>query len=73
MQIQEGNCKIVTIENSVEELKKDADKFAFEAEKKLDLGILSKSNALKRAANEKEAELSDLKSKMKLVSIKDKL
>ena len=73
-QIQEVNCKIVTIENSVDELKKDADKFAFEAEKKLDLGILSKSNALKRAANEKEAELSELKSKkMKLVSIKDKL
>ena len=36
---------------------KDSDQLAFKAEKKTKFLLLSKQNALKRAANEKQAEL----------------
>ena len=35
-----------SLEKAIKELQNDADKFAFEAEKKNDLRILSKANAL---------------------------
>ena len=45
------------LENTITEMMKDSDRLAFEAEKKTKFELLSKSNALKRAANEKQVEL----------------
>ena len=44
-------------ENTTTGMMKDSDRLAVEAEKKTKFELLSKSNALKRAGNEKEAEL----------------
>ena len=51
------NQKKDLLENTIAELKKDSDEMAFEAEKQSKLEFLSKSNALKRAATEKQVEL----------------
>ena len=48
------NTKVASLEKTVNEPKNDAQKYAFEADKMNDLTILSKSNALKRAAIDKE-------------------
>ena len=48
------NTKVASLEKTVNEPKNDAHKYAFEADKMNDLTILSKSNALKRAALDKE-------------------
>ena len=62
-EIQEINTKLASLEKIVNELKNAADKYAFEVEKMNNLTILSKSNALKRAAVDKEITLDELKSK----------
>ena len=61
-EIQEIDTKIASLEKTVNELNNDADKYTFEVEKMNDLTI-SKSNALKRAAIDKEIALGELKSK----------
>ena len=62
------------LEKTVNELKNDADKYAFEAEKMNDLTILLKSNALKRASIDKEITLGELKSKkVKLLELKERI
>ena len=62
------------MEKTVNELKNDADKYAFEAEKMNDLTILLKSNALKRASIDKEITLGELKSKkVKLLELKERI
>ena len=62
------------MEKTVNELKNDADKYAFEAEKMNDLTILLKSNALKRASIDKEITLGELKSKkVKLLELKEQI
>ena len=72
-EIQEINTKVASLENTINELKIDA-KFAFESEKMNDLMILSKSNALKRAAIDKEITLGELKSKkVKLLELKERI
>ena len=59
---------------TVNGLKNDADKYAFEADKMNDLTILSKSNALKRAAIDKEITLGELKSKnVRLLELKEQI
>ena len=44
-------------ENTTTGMMKESGRLAFEVEKKTKFELLSKSNALKRAGNEKEAEL----------------
>ena len=62
------------MEKTVNELKNDSDKYAFEAEKMNDLTILLKSNALKRASIDKEITLGELKSKkVKLLELKERI
>ena len=62
------------MEKTVNKLKNDADKYAFEAEKMNDLTILLKSNALKRASIDKEITLGELKSKkVKLLELKERI
>ena len=51
------NQRKILIENTSTALMKDSDRLAFEAEKKTKFELLSKSNAFKRTANEKQAEL----------------
>ena len=51
------NPRKTLLENTIAEMLKDRDRLAFEAEKKTKFELLSKSNALKRAANEKQVEL----------------
>ena len=66
-EIQEINTKVASLEKTVNELKN-------EAEKMNDLTILSKSNALKRAAIDKEITLGELKSKkIKLLELKERI
>ena len=73
-EIQEINTKVASLEKTVNELKNDADKYALEAKKMNDLTILSKSNALKRAAIDKEITLGELKSKkVKLLELKERI
>ena len=60
-EIQDINVKVSSLEETIDELQNDADKFAFKAEKKNDISILSKDNTLKRAATDKEGNLSELK------------
>ena len=73
-EIQEINIKVASLAKTVNKLKNDADKYAVEAEKMNDLTILSKPNALKRAAIDKEITLGELKSKkVKLLEIKERI
>ena len=73
-EIQEINTKVASLEKTVNELKNNADKYALEAKKMNDLTILSKSNALKRAAIDKEITLGELKSKkIKLLELKERI
>ena len=73
-EIQEINTKVASLEKTVNELKNNADKYALEAKKMNDLTILSKSNALKRAAIDKEITLGELKSKkVKLLELKERI
>ena len=51
------NQRKTLLEDTITEMMKDSDWLAFEAEKKTKFALLSKSNALKRAAHEKQAEL----------------
>ena len=51
------NQRKTLLENTTTEMMKDSDLLAFKAEKKSKFELLSKSNALKGAANEKQAEL----------------
>ena len=63
-----------SLRKAIKELQNDADKFAFEAEKKKNLNSLSKANAFKRAAIDKEGNLSELKlKKAKLMELKERL
>ena len=71
-QIQALNQKKDPLENLIAELKKEAEKFeAFEAEKQSKLELLSKSNALKRTATEKQVKLDTcLKGKLRFIERK---
>ena len=71
-QIQALNQKKDPLENLIAELKKEAEKFeAFEAEKQSKLELLSKSNALKPAATEKQVKLDTcLKGKLRFIERK---
>ena len=51
------NQRKTLLENTITEMIKDSDRLAFKAEIKSKFELLSKSNVLKRAANEKQAEL----------------
>ena len=73
-EIQDINPKVASLEKTFNELKNDADKYAFDSEKMNNLTILSKSNALKRAAIDKEITLGELKSKkVKLLELKERM
>ena len=62
------NQRKTLLENTITEIMKDSDQLAFEAEKKNKFELLSKSNALKRALYEKQAELNQyLKEKKRLL------
>ena len=66
LEIQEINTKVASSEKIVNELKNDADKYAFEAEKMNDL-ILLKSNLI-----DKEITFGELKSKkVKLLELRE--
>ena len=68
------NQKKTLLENTIVEPNKDSDEMAFEAEKQSKLELLSKSNALKRAAIEKQSELDAcLKEKKRLIEKKKRL
>ena len=65
------NQRKTSLENSITEMIKDSDWLAFEAEKKNKFELLSKSNSLKRAANEKQAELNQcLKEQKRFLEMK---
>ena len=73
-EIQDISTKVASLEKAFNELKNDADKYAFDAEKMNNPTILSKSNALKRAAIDKEITLGELKSKkVKLLELKEQM
>ena len=60
------------LEIAIEEYKKEADKYAFEAENKENLELLKLSNSLKRACKEKQEELDEcLRKKQNLMSKSD--
>ena len=60
-EIEDSKCQIKLLESTVEQLKADADKFFFPAEKKTPLvnikATISKANAMKRVASEKQEML----------------
>ena len=70
-EIEDTNCQIKLLESTVEQLKADADKFSFAAEKKTSLvdikATISKANAMKRAASEKQEMLEKLQNKKKRI------
>ena len=63
-EIEDTNHQIKLLESTVEQLKADADKFSFKTEKKTSLAdikaTISKANAMKRAASEKQEMLDKL-------------
>ena len=63
------NRKKAMLETSIEELRKDADKYAIDAEKVCKIEemkiLLSKSNSFRRTVKEKEDELKDCQYKIK--------
>ena len=61
------NQRKTLLENTITEMMKHSDQLAFEAEKKTKFKLLSKSNMLKRAANEKQAELNQCFLKKRLL------
>ena len=68
------NQKKNLLENTIVELNKHSEVVAFEEEKQSKLELLSKSNALKRAATEKQSELDAcLKEKKRLIEKKKRL
>ena len=68
------NQKKDLLEDKIAELKKGSDDMSIEVEKQSTLELLSKSNALKRAATEKQVELDAcLKEKKKLFERKKQL
>ena len=68
------NERICSLELTVCQLREDGDKFSFETETKTLLveikSTIAKSNALKRAADDKEVELNTLKKKKKSLTEK---
>ena len=66
-----NNMQIGVLESTITQLKADADKLAFEAQKKAAFlevkATLSKLNALKRAASEKQDSLNDFVAKKKVL------
>ena len=73
-EIQDITVKVSSFEEATKKLQNDADKFVFQAEKKNDLSIFSETNSLKRAAIDKEGNLSELKLKnAKLMELKQRL
>ena len=66
-EIGDTNCQIKLLESTVEQLKADTDKFSFAAEKKtysVDIkATISKADATKRAASEKQEMLEKLQNK----------
>ena len=70
-EIEDTNSEIKLLESTVEQLKADADKFSFAAEKKTSLvdikATISKVNAMKRAASEKQEMLEKLQNKKKRI------
>ena len=72
-EIEDTNCQIKLLESTVEQLKTDADKFSFAAEKKTSL-VNMKANAMRRAASEKPEMLKKLQNKKKrIMEMKSKL
>ena len=72
------NQKKCLLESTITDLKKDSDEYAFKAEKETKLtlvkNLISKSNALKRAASEKQEELDEcLKKKKQLIEMKKEI
>ena len=70
--------KKILLETTINDLRKESDKLGFEAEKasKLDLLklLVTKSNALKRAANDKQLELEEcIEKKRQLLEAKEKI
>ena len=70
-EIEDTNCQIRLLESTVEQLKADADKFSFAAEKKTSLvdfkATISKANAMKIAASKKQEMLQKLQNKKKQI------
>ena len=68
------NERIFSLELTVCQLREDGDKFSFEAETKTLLeeikSTIAKSNALQRAADDKQAEVNTLKKKKKSLTEK---
>ena len=60
-ELEEMKKKKKRTEESMHALMKDADSFAQKAEDKADMRLLAKSNAFRKAAKEKEAELNKMK------------
>ena len=72
-EIEDTNCQIKLLESTVEQLKTDAGKFSFAAEKKTSL-VNMKANAMRRAASEKPEMLKKLQNKKKrIMEMKSKL
>ena len=65
------NQRKTFLENTITEMMKVSDWLSFEAEKKSKFELLSKSNALRRAVNEKQTKLDQcLKEKKRLLEMK---
>ena len=67
----EVNQNVSLLQNTITQLKQDAEKFLFEAEEKTKLSdiksVISKSIALKRAAQEKQDSLDQLLVRKKML------
>ena len=70
-EIEDTNSQFKLLESTVEQLKADADKFSFAAEKKTSLvdfkATISKANAMKIAASKKQEMLQKLQNKKKQI------
>ena len=60
-EITDVQKKKVRLQESINDLIKDADKLAFEAETKNDLKLLGRSNDLRKISRTKKKELDDVK------------
>jgi len=71
-QLQQLMAKKQRLECDITALKKSADSFADDAEKKGDLTLLAKSNSLRKTAKEKSVELAGIESNIRKKEIENK-
>ena len=75
-QLEDANRSILQLQKTITSLKADSDRYALDAEKKSKLddikNLISKLNALKRAANEKETIVEGFQQQKKRILLQKK-